>query len=91
MSSRVPSRSRARQAPVDINPHWWDHVDWWNDPHLAYARGLVDGYAAGRADKDAIDDQVHREAVQAVLRIINTVDARRETDRGDSSEGQQAA
>lgn len=70
---------------------WWEVCDWWTDPRLAYARGLVDGYAAGRADRDAIDDQTHREAVQAVIQVIGRADARREADRRETGEGQRAA
>lgn len=29
---------------------WRNQVDWWTEPHLAYAAGLVDGYQAGRED-----------------------------------------
>lgn len=31
----------------------YDRVDWWTAPHLAYSKGLHDGYAAGLASADA--------------------------------------
>lgn len=60
---------------------WWEITDWWTDPRLAYARGLHDGYTAGRADRDAEDDQVHREAVQRVGRLIARADRRAAADQ----------
>lgn len=35
---------------------WADHVDWWTDPRLAYAKGLSDGYARGRTEATARAD-----------------------------------
>lgn len=59
---------------------WWDSVDWWESPALSYARGVVDGFAAGRAERDAVDDDVHRAAVREVLRIIERADLRAAAD-----------
>lgn len=60
--------------------HWWDIADWWTDPRLAYARGLVDGYAAGRSDRDAESDAVHRNA-QMAGHMVARIEARAEADR----------
>jgi hypothetical protein len=83
--NRLPSR---HPACIVIDADWRNRVEWWTDPRLAYAAGLADGYAAGRAEQDAIDDQVHRQSVRTAIRIIETTDARRAADRG---ERQQAA
>lgn len=93
--ARVANPSPVRQTSVDAVTPWWELVDWWTDPRLAYARGLVDGYtsgyAAARAEQDAIDDQVHREAVQTVIRIIDTADRRAAADSGTLTLTEQAA
>lgn len=62
---------------------WRDCVDWWTDPGLAYAAGLEDGYAAGRADQDAEDDAAHRAAVQDAERLVGQADRRAAADRGE--------
>lgn len=58
------------QQPT-TTPHaqraWWDQVDWWTDPRLAYARGLADGYQQGRDAADA-------ELVQALARALGGPD-----------------
>jgi hypothetical protein len=62
--------------PRDSPERWWDTVDWWTDPRLAFAAGMTFGYQL-RADEEAITaDQVQRAAVQRVARIIQQADAR---------------
>lgn len=74
---------------------WWDDVDWWTDPRLAYARGLADGLAASRDERDAADDAFHRAAVRQALRTVERIDRRAEADRigprPDNFPGERAA
>jgi hypothetical protein len=70
-------------ATIHDPQRWWDSCDWWADGRLAYAKGLADGYAAGRADRDAVDDAVHRVAVRSAANVIAMVDRRRACDRGE--------
>ena len=62
---------------------WWDLVDWWADPGLAYVKGLQDGAAMERQRIADEDDQLHREAVRAALAHMDRVDRRRAYDRGE--------
>lgn len=71
--------------PADGLCHWRDVIEWWTDPRLAYAAGLADGYRLARQEIEAEDEQLHREAVRAVLSHVAVVDRRRLADAGVSA------
>lgn len=62
---------------------WWDVIEWWTDPRLAYARGMADGYRLGRDDQADEDDAVHRLAARVAFRIAESADRRTAADRGE--------
>lgn len=81
---------------------WWDHIDWWTSPALAYAKGLADGRRIGRDEVDAelvaalaealggpgcVD---YRDGVARHLRAVDARARRRQFDRGEHIEEQAA-
>ena len=55
-------------------------AEWWTDPRLAYAQGLVDGARLERERIAAEDDALHRQAVRAARAHMDRVDRRRAAD-----------
>jgi hypothetical protein len=49
----------------DRERSWTDEVDWWNHPHMAYAKGLRDGAAMGR-------EQAYREIFNGLFDSLNS-------------------
>jgi hypothetical protein len=78
--------TRHRQPDDDtavVVERWWDVVEWWSDPRLAYARGVYDGYRLGRDDQADVDDAVHRYAVRRLCRMTAQANRRAAADRGE--------
>lgn len=71
------------------NLPWTEVENWWTDPRLAYAAGLLEGARLERERQAAHDDAGHRVAVQQAVRVIDAAQAREQADRRDPRPGDQ--
>jgi hypothetical protein len=90
--NRLPS---LHPACIAADADWRQSIAWWDDPRLAYAAGVADGVAIGRAQVDAelvaalaqalggegCTD--YRQGVTRHLRAISQKERRQASDRGE--------
>lgn len=61
--------------------HWPDWVNWWTDPRLAYAAGLLHGTKAERKRIEDLQEAQWRETMAEFRRGLDRDQRRREFDR----------